>query len=149
MKEITELSEKIWDEVYEFNKMIEKRLKELYEISKQKGINDFGWKDELPCEDDFETEEDFESANEEFQNHAFNLIRYGWDYASNTREYPCCFRFRFDDEARLIVTSYYDESENENITDCEISISYDDGCFNYRQLPCIIEMIEVELGVKD
>lgn len=148
MKEITELSEQIWEEVSELNKMIENRLRELYEISKEKGINDFGWKDNVPSEDDFETEEDFESANEEFQDHAFNLIRYGWDYASNTREFPCCYRFKFDDKGSLVIAAYYDESEGEPHTDCDIVISVNDG-YNYRQLVEIIHIIENDLCVEE
>jgi len=148
MKTIKELSQKIEEEVSELNEMIEKRMKELYEISKKKGINDFGWKDNVPFEDDFETEEAYESASEEFHEKAFNLIRYGWDYASNTREFPYCYRFKFNDRGSLVIAAYYDESEVEPHTDCDIVISVNDG-YNYRQLVNIIHIIENDLRVEE
>ena len=147
MKTITELSQKIGEEVSELNEMIEKRMKELYEISKKKGINDFGWKDNVPYEDDYETEEAYQSAWDDFCENAFNLIRYGWDYASNTREFPYCYRFKFNDRGSLVIAAYYDETEDGPHTDCDIVISVNDG-YNYRQLVGIIRIIEKDLGIE-
>ena len=75
------------------------RLEELSLIAKEKGINDFGWKNGEPIQ------EDDDEAYEDFNNSQISIIIIGDDYAYQTRELLMT-RFMFDDRD-LICTAYY------------------------------------------
>ena len=144
MKAINELSNKIYEEQQnELGSLITHRLNELYEISRQKGINDFGWKDGFPDEDDYENEYEYDCAYEEYRDtEVFLMMRcdcLSWEYAAH--------RFKFDERGDLVITAYYDYEIEEYVEDCEVDFNYCDHAHIFN-MGSVINMIEQELGVE-
>jgi len=146
MTEIDKLTDKINDDLRELDDLLYKRINELAKIAKQKGINDFGWKDGLPDEDDFSNGVEFEIECDCFREHQFGIILYD-DFAYQTSE-CLCHRFSFTDRGELIATEYYDDEDDELKEDCEVYFHYTDYG-NWQKTVGIIRMIEEELGLKD
>lgn len=142
MKEIFDINHKMTEDYFKLERLIPKRIGELYEISKQKGINNFGWKGGWPKEDDFDDPEEYEAVREEFLGYEFFITTYD-DYIS--KEYAA-YRFKFDDCGELVITEYYDYRVDKYVDNYEIRFSYTD----WKNIPClvsIIAMIEQELGL--
>ena len=144
MIEINELSNKIYEEQQnELGNLIKQRLKELYEISKKKGINDFGWKYGIPFMNDYENEYDFVCAFDEYCNTEVLLMMrcncLSWEYAAH--------RFKFDERGNLVITAYYDYEKEEYVEDCEVDFNYRDRAHIFN-MGSVIDMIEQELGVE-
>ena len=115
------------------------RLEELSLIAKEKGINDFGWKNGEPIQ------EDDDEAYEDFNNSQISIIIIGDDYAYQTRELLMT-RFMFDDRD-LICTEYYNDDECELCRDLHIPFNIISD-YNWQAGYRIMKMIEEELGVK-
>ena len=137
----------MWDVYYkmiiEYEKlkeMIHDRIKELYEISKQKGINDFGWKGECPNEDDYDDPDEYDAAYWAFA--AYRL--YIDDCSLYSRE---AYRFKFNDKGKIVIAGYYDHHEDRYVTGCELCIA-DVWWGNVREMVGLIHLIEQELGVE-
>ena len=116
----------MWDEYITLVRLIPERIKELSDIAKQKGINDFGWE---PI-----------AINEEDVTHITTFD----EYIAN--EY-IAYRFKFNNDGELVITEYYDYRTCRYVDDREIPFSYI-AWYNIPSMIKIISLIEEELGVE-
>lgn len=143
---ITTLVSKVDEDITVIQKYILNRLYELCEISKQKGINDFGWKGPVPDDDYDNYDDDEEYLYDDFCDSQFSFIIMD-DFSYQTHEYLIT-RFRFDyDRNELVGTEYYDDDTRELRTGCHIRFTKSDKC-NWRTGYYLVKMIEQELGVE-
>lgn len=142
MKTINDAFQNMHNDLNTLTELIPQRMKELYEISKHKGINDFGWKNGYPNSDEYDDEDMYEYDYEDYlSTEFFLLIKHEW----TTRELAA-HRFKFDEAGDLVITTYYDYREEKYHEDTEICFNYID-CWNIWNMSWIIKMIEDELGV--
>lgn len=143
---ITTLVSKVDEDITVIQEYILNRLYELCEISKQKGINDFGWKGPVPDDDYDNYDDDEEYLYDDFCDSQFSFIIMD-DFSYQTHEYLIT-RFRFDyDRNELIGTEYFDDNTRELQTGRYIRFTKTDKC-NWRTGYYLVKMIEQELGVE-
>ena len=106
-------------------RLIPKRIKDLYCVAKQKGINDFGWDDITINEDD-------------------THITTFDEYIAN--EY-IAYRFKFNNDGELVITEYYDYRTCKYVDNQEIHFSYT-AWYNVPSMANIISMVEQKLGIE-
>ena len=138
MNRITKITNSLYNDLHMvLGDQIDQRMEELYEISKQKGINDFGWKQGLPQKNDCE------GIYEAYRNSEV-FISIDYDYL--LREYAA-HRFKFNDKGSLVITAYYDYRDEQYHDNCEVWFFYY-SCDNIFNMAKIIEMIERDLGIE-
>jgi len=125
MKEIKNNYYKMWDEYITLVRLIPERIKELSDIAKQKGINDFGWEPIAINEEDVHL-----TTFEEFIANEF-----------------VPYQFKFNNDGELVITEYYDYRTRKYVKDQEIPFSYT-AWYNIPSMVLIIDMIEEELGME-
>lgn len=136
---ITTLVSRVENDTSVIKEYINNRLAELCEISKQKGINDFGWKDSVPDYDCEKYDEDFRDSQYQF----FTVD----EFAYQTREYLIT-RFKFDyDRNILIGIEYFDDDNGVLKKDRRIYFPKNSDC-NWRESYYLVKMIEQELGIE-
>lgn len=151
-KTISELIEEVDDIRRVVISKFEKRLKELRMIAEEKGVTEFGFKEEPiynePDEDDFETEEEYEEACERCNKCEDSRICFNWsgDYQTNVIDGYAFVFSEYGDNVVFTNVAYWAGYDNE-------PEYYEDGewefspCDNGNWLQCarIIEIIEKEL----
>ena len=145
MNKIDDLFRKVDDEIRELRNLLFERIGVLSKISAEKGINDFGWKNGMPDEDEYDDEDEYESDWESFNESQFSFILTD-DFAYQTGE-VLITRFKFDG-GELVGTEYYDDDEVVLCTDACVRFSIIDER-NLKSVYYLIKMIEEELGVED
>lgn len=138
MSILSERFNKVDDAIYELVSSQKKRLYELFEISQKTGINDFGWKDGEPVEEEYKDKDDFDTAWDRFVNSKICFIWRGEDYC--IKEY-CGWRFKFDDGGNIIFTELEEADENFEQETC-FDIGTND---NFKAANEVIRIIEKEL----
>lgn len=151
-KEITELTYKGIDLVNQIGSEFRNRIKELYVIAEEKGYGTtFGWLDgevTYPDRDDFETEEEFYEAEEEYDKFCSSAVSFVWANDHNLIPYEG-YSFEIDERGRVIFTSVMNvEREGDyEFYDDEYLEFYVSLADNWKFCGDIVRRIESELGL--
>lgn len=129
---VNDLKAQIIDEFY-------KRLKELSEIAKEKGITTFGYNGPTPDEWDEIEEETYDEIQE-------NAIGFRWG-----ARFFQGYRFYIDDDNTIMFTlieEFYGDDFDYGEFDSDITMFFNpEETDNYLRCGAIIKMIESELGL--
>ena len=152
-KEFRALERKANDVIEKITKEFKKRIQELYVIAQEKGYGtEFGWVEGLvtrPDEDDFESEDEYEEADDryaEFRNCAIGFVYMD----DNNFTIFDGFSFEIDEDGNVTFTSV-ESAEDESRGDF-----YKDQWYsftpwvqsNWQSCGYIVRRIESELGIE-
>ena len=126
----------------------EKRIQELYVIAQEKGYGtEFGWVEGLvtcPNGNDFETEEEWEEADNKFEDFRDSYMGFVWADEYDFIPYGG-YSFVIDERGNVIFTSVENEGEFEDGVRVMFEPRLSD---NWKTCVEIISQIERELGIE-
>lgn len=152
-KEISELASKAETIIEKIRREFQERIKELYVIAQEKGHRcEFGWLEgevEDPDMDDFETDEEYDEANEKYETFKENGISFIWMNDHNFIPF-LGYSFEIDEQGYVTFTSVINEQ------DVEDPVWVDDESFdfdpwlasNWCVCEVILKKIELELEIE-
>lgn len=147
-KEFRELEHEAYDIIEKIKSEFQKRIQELYVIAQEKGYGTkFGLVEgEVVCpdEDDFETEEEYEEAQEEYYANRDSRIDFVTEGTYNFIPYEG-YSFVIDENGNVIFTSVVNEGEFEDGVRTMFEPWVAD---NWKACVLIISQIECELGIE-
>ena len=154
-KEISELASKAETIIEKISREFKERINELYVIAQEKGHRcEFGWfegevvnPDNIT--DDFETDEEYEEACEEYETFEDNSVGFIWRNDHNFTHFVG-YSFIIDENRNVIFTSVRNEQDLEDL------VWVDDAFFvfdpwlasNWRGCKKILKIIELELEIE-
>lgn len=147
-KEFRELKLEAYDIIEKIKSEFKKRIQELYVIAQEKDYGtEFRWVEgEVVCpdEDDFETEEEYDKAEDEYYNNRDSRIDFVNEGTYNF--IPCeGYSFVIDENGNVIFTSVVNEGEFED----GVRIMFEPWVANnWKACTEIIARIECELGIE-
>jgi hypothetical protein len=146
-KEFKELATEAHDIISKLTSEFRKQIQELYVIAQEKGYGtEFSWVEgEVACpdEDDFETEEEYEEAEEEYYANREGRIDFVTEGTYNIIPYEG-YSFVIDEQGNVFFTSVVNEGEFED--DVRIMFEFW-AADNWKACTEIIGVIEYELGL--
>ena len=146
-KEISELANEARTITYKIQDEFKKRIKELYVIAQEKGHGtEFGWLEGEVDPDDFETEDEYDEAYEEF---CYYRIGFVWQNDHNFIPYDG-LSFVIDESGNVVFTTVINVADSEDeLFEEEVSVDFDPGVANnWGACVHIIRQIEEELEIE-
>lgn len=146
-KEFKELSGEAHGIIAKITSEFQKQIQELYVIAQEKGYGtEFSWVEGdvvCPDEDDFETEEEYEAAEEEYWANREGRIDFVTEGTYNIIPYEG-YSFVIDEQGNVFFTSVVNEGEFEDDVRIMFELWVAD---NWKACSEIIGVIEYELGL--
>lgn len=147
-KEFRALEHEAYDIIEKIKSEFKKRIQELYVIAQEKGYGtEFCWVEgEVVCpdEDDFETEEEYEEAEEEYYANRDSRIDFVTEGTYNFIPYEG-YSFVIDEQGNVFFTSVVNEGEFQDGVRTMFELWVAD---NWKACTEIIARIECELEIK-
>lgn len=146
-KEISKLTNEARTITYKIEEEFEKRIKELYVIAQEKGHGtEFGWLEGEVDPDDFETEDEYDEAYEEF---CYYKIGFVWQNDHNFIPYDG-LSFVIDESGNVVFTTVINVADSEDeLFEEEVSVDFYPGVANnWGACEYIIRQIEEELEIE-
>ena len=152
-EEFIELKREANDAIKKITDEFEKRIQELYVIAQEKGYGtEFGWVEGLvtcPNGNDFETEEEWEEADNKYEDFRDSCMGFVWADEHNFIPYGG-YSFVIDKQGNVIFTSVENLTNEEKIEfEDDVRVMFEPRLSdNWKTCGRIIEQIERELGIE-
>ena len=152
-EEFRELEREANDAIKKITGEFEKRIQELYVIAQEKGYGtEFGWVEGLvtcPNGNDFETEEEWEEADNKYEDFRDSCMGFVWADDHNFIPYEG-YSFVIDEQGNVFFTSVVNcANEEEYEFEDDVSVMFEPRLSdNWKTCVEIISQIERELEIK-
>ena len=152
-EEFIELKREANDAIKKITDEFEKRIQELYVIAQEKGYGtEFGWVEGLvtcPNGNDFETEEEWEEADNKYEDFRDSCMIFVWEDDHNFIPYEG-YSFVIDEQGNVFFTSVVNcANEEEYEFEDDVSVMFEPRLSdNWKTCVEIISQIERELEIK-
>ena len=152
-EEFIELKREANDAIKKITDEFEKRIQELYVIAQEKGYGtEFGWVEGIvacPRRDDFETEEEWEEADNKYEDFRDSCMIFVWEDDHNFIPYEG-YSFVIDEQGNVFFTSVVNcANEEEYEFEDDVSVMFEPRLSdNWKTCVEIISQIERELKIK-